>query len=88
MSKPTTYIYLIVHETDISGAWTTPEEAVRFKFSHDIKEEGGIRFHFGAPLLTVEEAIEKMLEPNSDYPYLAKIKLNPDNDSEKWDLDR
>lgn len=93
MSKPITHVYLVVYETDISGAWTSPEEAVRCEFSYDLKEEGGISLgdvfsDEAKDLLTVEEAVEKMLKPNSDYPYLVKVKLNPANDSEKWDFNR
>jgi hypothetical protein len=88
MSEPITHVYLVVYETDVSGAWTSPEEAVRFEFSYGLKEEGGVRLSHIDKVLTVEEAVEEMLKPNSDYPYLAKIKLDPSNDSEKWDFDR
>lgn len=88
MSEPITHIYLVVYETDMSGAWTTPEEAVEHEFNYSLKEEGGIYLSHTDKLFTTKEAIEQMLKPNCDYPYLAKVKLNPTNDSEKWVLDR
>ena len=75
--KPITYVYLVVCENDVSGAWTDPEEAVKNEFSYDLKKIGGKRLSHIDRVITVKEAVKEMLKPNSRYPYLKKVEINP-----------
>ena len=77
--KPITHVYLVVCEDNVDGAWTDPEEAVRHEFSYDLRETGGICLSHIDQILTVKEAVEEMLKPNSSYPYLKKVEINPAN---------
>jgi len=90
MENTITHIYVIVDETDVWGVWTTPEKAVKHVFKYDLETENGITLRDGDQnkLFTINEAVEKMLEPGSDYPYIAKLKLNPTDANAVWELDR
>ena len=77
-----THVYAIMHETDVIGLWTDPQEAVKYYFRYDLKTNDGICLNDNEQLLTVEEATKKMLEPDNDYPYLTKININPADDSD------
>lgn len=79
------YIYIILNETDVSGAWDDPREAVRYYFKSYFIDNGRIETRTG--VYTIDEMVKKMLDPRSDYPVLNKIAVNPDDDS-VWTMDR
>jgi hypothetical protein len=66
-------LYLIAHETNLFGTWSTPEEAVKNHFAYEIQHEG----------LDIDNKVTKMLAPHSDYPYLIKLKAG-----QKFIMDR
>ena len=80
------HVYAIIYETDIDGVWTDPKEAVRYLFKHELTVEDEIELD--GELITVEKKTEEMLTPYSEYPYLAKIKVDPANSGEIWQLSR
>ena len=81
------YIYMLLEETDAWGVWTDPKDAVLNYFGEDIKEKGGVQtIEFRKKEYTVQEMVERMLDPNSNYPVLAKIEVNPTK--EPWTMDR
>ncbi len=84
------YIYVILNETDMSGAWDDPRKAVKWYFKNDFIDNGYIEYRNG--VYTVDEMVEKMLDPGSDYPVLNKIVVNPDDndvcDNDVWGIDR
>ncbi len=84
------YIYLIVHETSVDGAWTDPLEAVKCFFHRDIEEsdDGKIELSVcSAERFSPEELVERMLDPLSDYPALVKVPIDP-KDGCEWTMDR
>jgi hypothetical protein len=66
-------LYLIAHETDLFGTWSTPEQAVREHFAYEIKNRG----------LNVDEQVKKMLNPRSDYPVFIELQAG-----KKFTMDR
>jgi len=79
------YVYVILNETDISGAWDDPREAVKSYFKHDMTNDE--RIEHRNSIYTIDEMVEKMLDEMSDYPVLGKIAVNPSGD-DVWKLDR
>lgn len=84
------YVYLILNETDITGSWDSPEEAVRDYFkAYDGEgvnlEDYSVSHKPGN--CTIDEMVAKMFDPSSDYPVLVKLPVNPQK-GEAWTLDR
>lgn len=93
MENNITHVYVFIDETDVIGAWTDPEDVVKYVYKYALKIEGGISLENQEKLLTVKETIKKLLDPDhKDYPYLKKIKINPTNDGDAqnaaWELNR
>ena len=86
MEEPITYVYAIIYETDIDGVWTDPKDAVRYLFECELTAEDEIELD--GELITVEKKTEEMLTRYAEYPYLAKIKINPATSGEMWQLSR
>lgn len=53
-------LYLVAHETDLFGTWSSPEQAV--------KDHLGITDN-----LEIEKTVKEMLSPYSDYPVLVEL---------------
>ncbi len=66
-------IYVIENETDVTGAWTTPEKAVRAYFKVSADDTVSPTFD---SVMTVEEAVAKMTAPGADYPILTAVPLD------------
>jgi len=79
------YVYVILNETDISGAWDDPREAVKWYFKSYLTDNDHIETR--GIIYTIDEMVEKMLSLCSDYPVLNKIAVNP-SDNDVWMLDR
>lgn len=79
------YIYVILNETDISGVWDDPREAVKWYFKSDVIDSGYIEYR--DHVYTIDEMVKKMLDPRSDYPVLNRIVINPKGD-DVWTIDR
>ena len=56
------YVYMVLTETEIYGAWTNPRDAVMWIFDDEPDEN-------------LEDAMIEMMA--SDYPILVKIPVNP-----------
>lgn len=79
------YIYLILEETGISGAWDDPRKAIKWYFESDFIDNDHIETM--DHIYTIGEMITKMLDPRSNYPVLNKIAVNP-SDGDVWIMDR
>ena len=85
------YVYLIVFETSVDGAWTDPLEAVKCFFHRSIEEsdDGKIELYFRSTpeRFSPEEMVERMLDTSSEYPIMVKGPVNP-KDGCGWAMDR
>ncbi len=74
------YVYVIENETDVCGAWSTPEKAVKAYL--DVDENGMVEWGNGR--ISIKEAVQKMLAADSDYPVISKVPINPPNSMPRW----
>ena len=65
-------VYVIENETDVTGAWTTPEKAVRAYFKVDADDM--IEDWKGS--VSVEDKVKALLTPGGDYPILTAVPLD------------
>ena len=70
-------VYVIENETDVTGAWTTPEKAIRAYYHDYIDDNDMISGDalYGKPV-SVEDMVESMSAPCSDYPILRRVPLD------------
>lgn len=66
-------VYIVIHETSISGTYATPKEACMATWGFEISREEK----------NCENETERMLKPHADYPYIKKLVAG-----EKWSMDR
>jgi len=76
------YVYLLLTETSITGAWSEPINLVKACFS----EEELVDYH--GNVKTIEEFTEYLLDGMKDdpdpYSYVVKVKVDPTKDDEVW----
>ncbi len=71
------FVYIIENETDATGAWTTPEKAVRAYYHDEIDDNDMIDdWGDGSKMVSVEDMIKTMSAPNADYPVLTRVRLD------------
>ena len=82
------FVYIVENERSASGAWSTPEKAVRATCNvddndmvevwdldrEDMRGDGTIK-------VTIAEAIKRMTVPHGNYPILTKVPIDAE---EPW----